>query len=194
MSNIKINKKLNLVIPIETDEGLTIYVHSTPIMRETFEMYYKVISSVFTEIYSGGIGITSAPRVASLLLKDKAKELGIWEGPVGVKNGLVEEIKRLTNVIAPTENGWSVIPIETAISKNLINEDDAAEVDNAICYFIVASSMHKKSELRPVLDLVSKLWGGQVELLNAMDYAASLVTSTEIESIGEKVKLSSIPS
>lgn len=194
MSDISINRKLNFVIPIENDDGTKLYVHSTPIRRETFELYFKVIAKAFSEIYAGGLGITSAPRVAAMLIKQHAQEMGIWDGPKGVKHGLMEEIRRLSNVVAPSGHGWELIPLDDAISQNIINEDDASEVENAICYFIVASAMHKKAELGPVLELVSKLWSAQVSSLNVSEFVASLPILTATGNSGAKEIVSSIPS
>jgi hypothetical protein len=58
----------------------------------------------------------SGPRVAAMILKDKAIELGVWDGPEGVERGLIQEIRRLANVFVPTDKGWETIPINEAVA------------------------------------------------------------------------------
>ena len=193
ISKISINRKLNLVIPVEQDDGSTIYVHSTPIGRETFERYFKVLARTFGDIYSQGLNFTSGPRVAALMLKQIAQELNMWAGPGGVEQGLMEEIRRLSNVIVSSGRGWTTMLLDDAIKQDLFTEDDLSEIENAICFFIVASALHKKTELRSVLETVSKLWGARVELLSCSEFAAGLPTLTATDNFGAKATPSSIP-
>ena len=86
--NMKINKAMNIVVPVDID-GVECFVHSTPISFEVFEKYFLVISKTFSEIYSQGLSHVAAPRVASLLLKKCAKDLGELES---VEKGLINEI------------------------------------------------------------------------------------------------------
>ena len=132
-----IDRKLNLVIPVDNSDGSVTYVHSTPISREVFERYFKIIARTFAEIYSGGYTVYSGPRVAALLLKSTAMDLGVWDGPTGVERGLMDEIRRLTNVVLPApQGGWVTMPFVEAIKAGQINEDDVAEVDNALAFLL----------------------------------------------------------
>ena len=70
---MKINRALNLVIPVELESG-TVYIHSTPISREVFEEFYLVISKTFTRIFTEGLGAIGGARIANLMLRDVAKE------------------------------------------------------------------------------------------------------------------------
>ena len=60
-----INRKLNLVIPIERADGSQIFTHSTPISAEVFDKYFLVIAKTFSAIYSEGLGPLGGPRVAA---------------------------------------------------------------------------------------------------------------------------------
>ena len=194
MTNLRINRKLNFVIPVELDDGATVYVHATPVGRETFESFFDVFGRTFTQIYSGGYGFTSGPRIAKLILAQTAKSIGRLDGPMGVEAALFPEVRRLTNVVLPQNGRWGTIPFEEAVKTELFNEDDLSEVENAICFFILASAMNKKSELVSILQAVSSLWGAQVESSNCTEFAASLATSIPTDSSGEKATPSSIPS
>jgi hypothetical protein len=184
---MRLNKSLNLVIPIydETGEHATAYVHATPISADTFDNYYKPIGRVLTQIYSGGYGITAGPRIAHKLLRDVSKEMNIWDGPSGVENGLVAEMHRLTNVLVPGEKGWEMLTFYDAKKKDLIDRDDLQVVEGALAFFCAESSMRPKSQLRSVLEAAAALWGAQISLLTCTEFLNSLPTSTETENTGE---------
>ena len=192
---MRIDRKLNFVIPVEDDEGKVFaYVHSTPIAREVFERHFMVLSKAFTAIYTQGLGTTSGPRIAALLVQQIATEMGEWEGPNGVERSLFAEIDRLTNVAVTGPNGWQTIPLQEALAKNQFTEDDASEVKNAITFFTVASTIHRKQELRGILETVARLWNAQITSLNSTEFANSLKTLTQDEPTGAKATPSSIPS
>jgi len=190
---MRIDRRLNLVIPLIQDEG-EIYIHSTPISREVFERYYQIISRAFTDIYIRGIGpaMLAGPRTAALDIKRIAKEMNLEDD---VQSGLFNEIRRLSNVIAPSkDSGWQTYPLQEAINNKTISADDLAEVENAISFFTVASCLHRKQELKDFLDGAVSLWGAQTTLFNCTEYAASLTTSTGGASSGETPPVSSHPS
>jgi len=188
---MKIDKRLNLVVQVETGEGV-IYVHSTPVSREVFEQYFLVISKTFAAIISEGLSFISGPRVAALMLKKIATEAGVWEGRDGVSNGLMAEIRRLSNVVIPSETGWRTVPLQDAIDKKLLDEADVAEVEGLITFFICASAMSRKNEIRSVLERMA-LWGSSITSLNSTEFAASLPTSTPEETSALPENTSSVP-
>lgn len=179
---MKIDKKLNLVIPIEYETG-TIYAHSTPLESSMFEANYLLLSKTFSAIYGEGLSVTVGPRVAMLILRDVAKRMDI---AADVESGLIAEIKRMTMVAVPGEKGWETIPYDEAVSKGRIDATDASEVENAIAFFIVASAVHKRSEVEEVLTKAARLWGGLTTSLNSTEYAASLPSLIATVSSGEK--------
>jgi hypothetical protein len=187
---ISVDRKMNLVVPVENADGSKTYVHSMPIARETFERYHLAISKTFAAIYHENLGPTAGPRVAALMLRSIAEKMGAWEygkdGTPGVEAGLMSEIRRLSNVIALTPSGWAPIPLQEALDKNLISEDDKSEVENAIVFFIVASAMHLKREIAAILNGVAEIWDAQITLLSVSEFARSLPTSKGIEDSGKK--------
>jgi hypothetical protein len=183
---LSINRKLNLVIDIEGDQG-PMHVHSVPIGRATFERYYYPIARAFAEIYKGQLGVFSGPRVAYLTLREIAQNTETWDGPAGVKNGLVGEIRRLTNVAVPGPAGWQTLMYDDAVKEGRITEDDDAEVMNALVFFTLASSMHNHNDRPKVLKTFLGFWGGSLTSLNSTEFAASLATSKPAASIGVKM-------
>jgi len=176
---VKLNSALNLVIPVEQD-GATIYVHAMPVPREVCERHFLVLAKTFAEIYNSGLGITAGPRVAFNLLQKIAIDMGTWDGPSGVNAGLVAEFRRLANVV----KGADLIPYQQAVSQKIIDADDAAEVDNALTFFIVAAYMHTKRERRAVIEGAAALWGAQTTSLDCTGFRDSLRTSTGGENTG----------
>lgn len=186
--------KLHFIVPIERDDGATVYVHSAPLHREVFERYFMPLSQTFTAIYGQGISLISGPRVAALMLRKIAEVSGEWEGPEGVRDGLKAEIERLSSFIAMTPDGWQPIPLHDALQAGALDPDEAAEVDGMVTFFIVASAMHKRSELAGVLTFAAKTWSAQISSLNSTAFAASLPTSTTADDSAAKATASLIPS
>lgn len=189
----KIDKNLRLVIPVDVDSAVY-HIHAEAISRETFERYFLVLSKTFAAIYNEGLGVTAGPRVAALMLKKVAEETGTWDGPAGVSNGLMAEIRRLCNVAVPGPNGgWETVPFQEAIDRDIFEPEDVSEVENGIVFFIVASATHRRDERKDILEGAAKLWGGHITSSSYTDFLASLKTSTPVDNSGAN-RVSSLPS
>jgi len=185
---LNIDKRLNLVIPIEDEGRITAYVHSMPISEASFRANYMVIAKTFSAIYGQGLAGLSGPRVALYLMEEIAKTDGVWEK---VEKTLIADMRRLSNFIVP---GQDPIPLQEALDKKLISPEDASEVENAIAFFTVTSSMHRKAVLEAILEGAMSYWSGQITRSSPTEFAASLKTLTAPVSTGAKETLSSIPS
>lgn len=173
-------------MPIERDNG-TLYVHSTPLGREVFERYFYILSKTFSAIFSpGGLGGMSGPRVAALMLKKLAQDIGAWEGPEGAEIGLMGEIRRLTTVLAPTKAGWEMIPLAEAIDKGIFDREDGDEAENAIVFFMLGSAMFHKRDREAVLSGGLSAWNAELSSQSIMELQNSLSTSTETDSSGAR--------
>lgn len=183
---MKIDQRLNFVVPLyRDDDQVYAYVHSAPVSREVFEANYLLISKTFAAIHSEGLGIAGGPRVAALLMRDIAQRMAGPDGDsASVSGDLTNEIRRLSNVVAPGPSGWTVTPFQEAIDNKSIDTDDLAEVENALAFFTVASAMHQRSVLAVVLRGAARLWGAQLSSLNCTGFAGSLQTSTGTGSSG----------
>lgn len=196
---MEVDKQLNLVIPVDTEAG-AVFVHSTPISRTVFELYFWEISKTFTtlvtELDSPMIG---GPRIAALALRDVAQRrlvgpgVNRWNAPDGVERGLMSEIRRLTNAVMPSGSGWTVVPWQEVVTKRMMTEDDVAEVENAIVFFICTAAVAKKSQIAPSLLGMQQLWDVRPTSSSVTEFAAGLQTSTETASSGETVPTSSVP-
>ena len=186
MSDVTINRKLNLVVPVDGATG-KVYVHSMPIARETFEQYDMVLGRTFAALYELGVGESAGPNIAASILKRIATQLKVWDE---VQSGLMAEIFRLTNVIANGE----VMPWQVARSRNVLDADDAAEVTGAIVFFILVSSVSRRNQVAARLEAPGRVWGFATTLLTPTAFLASLPTSMPAESSGVTMPVLSVPS
>jgi hypothetical protein len=190
---MRIDKRLNLVIPLEDGEK-TIYIHSMPISREVFEANIFIISKTLSVLYEEGLTVFAGPRVAAMMMKNIATERGIWEGPSGVENVLMNEIRRLSNVVLPGENGWTTVPFYDATRNGTIDPETAAEVEGQIVFFTCVSHMHRRKEIPALLHGMNEIWDSQNTSFNSTEWMNSLPTSTPEENIGATATPSLIPS
>lgn len=186
---LRINEQLFLVVPIDRENGGTVYVHAQPIGREVFDRYWLPLSKAFARMYAEGLGVVTGPRIAARMLRMVAEESGSWDGPEGVRAGLVEEIHRLTNVIAPGagsngSRGAQFIAYDDALKQGMLDEDDADLVEGALVFFTLVWRMHAKSDRLAILNGAVALWGAQTSALNLSAFAASLPTSIATDNTG----------
>lgn len=189
---MKIDKALNLVCPVETDDGVY-YVHSTPIGREVFERYFLPISKTFAAIFAEGLNTLAGPRVAAWMLKSISMEMGIWDGDTGVSIGLMEEIRRLTNVAVPSPDGWKTVPLYDALKSGFLDQRDVDEAEGAIVFFTCISLMAKRDQAKHFVTQMCTLWNTRTTSLSTTAYAASLPISTETETLQPEAPTSLVP-
>ncbi len=180
-----INDTLDLVFDIRTDESdkPTLRLFHKTISRDVFELNYRLLSSVFSEIWSQGSfhAMSVGPRIASMVLKDTAKRL--FDGPPeeydndrNPASSLLEEIKRLSMVLAPTPSGWEKIPVQSALSRNLIDEEEWQEVESSLVFFTSAYHLARKSERTARSKILLGLLKGQT-------YSDSMATTVSSQTL-----------
>lgn len=186
---LRIDKKLNLIVPVG-DEGEETYFYSTPIYYDVFKKYNLVICKTFTELLTAGLELTGA-KIAAMQLEEVAIKMGKWEGREGVKDGLIGEIERLTNVLVMTDRGWDAIPVNVALQREYVAEEDWEEAKQRIVFFTLICSMTTKTVRDDLLTIMNSSWQTQTVSCSSMEFAASLPTSTKGETL--KVPQSSVP-
>lgn len=188
---LTINEKMHLTIPIyggPDGETIIAWIHSTPISRETFEAHFLLLGKTFAAIHAGGLGMVAGPRVASLLLAKVAEQNRDEMGALSLMN----EIRRLTNVVIRGGAGWETMPFQDVLDRAALDLDDLAEVTNAIVFFIVTCAMQQKRDRREMMDGAARLWGARTSSLGFTAFVASLTTWTETENT-QPVAVSSGP-
>ncbi len=134
-------KSLNLVVPIETESGV-VHVHSAPIRRETFKQNFLILSKTMSAIYEEGLHNVAGPRIAAMMLQKIAEEAGekVWEA---VQNGVMAEIRRLSNALVLTPDGWKSVPLETCVAQGYLTGDEVEEAEGFIVFFTCISHIHR---------------------------------------------------
>jgi hypothetical protein len=192
---MKIDRKLNLTFEVGGNQ-----IHSTPISNTVFEQYYLALSKTFARFHREGLQSTAGPRVAKLLLRDVCTDDGTWldspDGKVGIENGLLAEIIRLTNVSFPTTDGtgWKTLPLYSVKQQEIMSAEEISEVENTVVFFTLISAMHKKEDIPGVLRAMEYFWGVQLTSLNATEFTNSLPTKTPDAPTGVTLTTASVPS
>ncbi len=188
---MRLSKHLNLVIPVEREIGKDekgepivqkLYVHSTPVNTETFENWELILSKTFASLHQEDTSL-SAPRVALVRMKKIAKAMGIWEGHEGVEAGLVNEIRRLTNVFVPGLNGWEMLPLGVAFKRDLLSEEELSEIENAATFFTVSWRLMRDPQRMVYILGACDVWNAQTTLLSCSEWKDSLPNSTGIDNL-----------
>jgi hypothetical protein len=194
---VKIDRNLNLVMQVQTEKKGTIYIHSASISRSVFEQFYlelgKVFSQCFDSINQAHLAL-SAPQLAYPALKAISKQAGNWEGAGGVQFGLVNEIIRLTNVLVSGERGWEAIPFDTAVKREVLNEDEEMEALSSLVFFTAISKVAPRDLKNSFLEMAGALRNWELTSLDSMEYMNGLPILTKKESTGKKAKESSLVS
>lgn len=183
MADAVLNRKLNIVLsPITTAKG-KVHVHSVPVGLTTFRDNCRYLGRVWTAIQTGGYGPVTGPTLAAYLVMDEARR---EDNEAAVEKSLMNEIRRLTNVIYAGDRGWESMPFLECVKRGVLTDEEAAETENLLVYFTCASWM----KLPPPLDAMAQLrtlWGALTISSTATDYKNSLPMPTQDESTGENV-------
>lgn len=191
---MRIDRRLYLVVPVyEGDEGTNVvaHVHSAPLAEDVVDEHFMILGKTYAAIFSGGFGMAAGPAYAMRILRHVAEEAGVWEddresGRTGVRQGLVEEMRRLTNVAVKRGDDWEPMPLAIAVDAGVIDEEDLREVENAIAFFIVASASLGRSQRPAMLNAAAELWGARISSSNFTEFLNSLKTSTGTGSSGKR--------
>jgi len=180
---------------IQTDGNGIIYIHSASISRSVFEQFYlelgKVFSQCFDSINQAHLAL-SAPQLAYPALKSIAQKAGNWDGAGGVKFGLINEIIRLTNVLVCGDKGWETIPFDVAVKREILDEDEEAEILSSLVFFTAISKVAPKDLKNSFLEMAGALRNWELSSLDSTGYMNGLPILTKKEPTGKKAKVSSI--
>jgi hypothetical protein len=174
---MKMDEKLNLIIPVERDEG-SFWVYTLPLSREVYEQHFLVMAKAFAQMNAAGVSMLQGPKIAGLMLKKVAIEMEVWEGAGGVQQGLVSEFVRLSTVVMPSDAGYQQLPLAKVFADKMLSEDETVEVMGALCFFMLASRGYPRKSLKAIFEDVEDLWGTRISSSTITELIASLPTST----------------
>lgn len=195
---MKLDRRLNLVLTVDRADGSTVYVHSTPVSRQVYEAHYTFIHKVMSSLYEDiGANPVAIQRIVYLRMREMidndAKLRPQQQMFAGVRQGFLEEVWRLTNVIVPGPGGYETIPFVEAEQNGTLDDDDVEEVKNDICFFTATSWIHRGKERLGMYELIDQS-GGQTTSLHATEFQRSLPTLKPVASTGATAIPSLIPS
>lgn len=198
---MKINDNLDIILDIRQDEAgkATLRLFHTPIDRDVFELNYKLLSSVFSEIWGQGSfhAMSAGPRIASMVLKDVAKKQALsdsedYDPQNNISTSFLNEIKRLTMILAPSASGWEKIPVQSAIARGVIDLEEWQEAESSLVFFTSAFHLARRSERESRMKILLGLLRGRLASSDSTDQIASSPISTG-EGTSAPPKLSSVP-
>jgi len=194
---VKIDANLNLVIPIERD-GKTAFIHSTPISRYAFESHFRLLATTYADMFGRGGGYANvAPRVATLTLREVGGRLAAEAGDVdeegrpkgdGGADALLAEIKRQSIVAASFSDGWQMMPVDAALKREVLDEDDWREAEAALVFFTCLCWMTPRKNAAQAVRLMASAIGLSTAALPPSEWMNSLPKSTPEESSAEPQK------
>lgn len=188
---MKISRNMHLIIPVETEMG-NAYIHAAPISKEVYREHFFILGKTFSAIFSEGLGVVAGPRVAYLMLESICKKEEVWDGENGVRNTLVNEIIRLSNLVYPVEGkGWDTKPLEVALQREIVELD---EVIGELVFFTCVSSINKPVQALGLMNEVNGMWNSQTSFSNITDWMRSLPILKPAGSSGETGSTSSAAS
>ncbi len=183
---MRITKDLKIAFSIESEAAGTVHVYSSPIARAVFEDYFSELGSAFTECFSQSKPervVVAGPQIALPALRNAAINAGTWAtapgGRVGVKDGLVEEIKRLTTVsTAVAGKGWESLPLSTALARESLDEDDEAAILGVLVFFSAVCRAAPRKMAEALLPVVSSAHKWRLGSFTITEALGSSPTST----------------
>lgn len=183
---MKITESLNIALPVWGAQAF-----HTPISREVFEANYRILAATKAALASKGIQyqMVSGPRIASLTLLDECREDSAERNDFGADGlpsdlrarALLAEIKRLTIILAPSTDGYDMIPVDTAIARGVIDSDDWREVESSLVFFTCHVALASKTERVPLIQATASLLNGVSTSSDITEFANSSRISTTPE-------------
>lgn len=170
----KIDRSLNLVSIVERDT-IPLYVYSTPLPYEVVEANHVLLGHVFSKFHQD-VGQVGAPRVAAMMLRStlRAAQQPGQTGPT-----ILDDIARLTNVVAWDDGKWKQYPLDVAISRGVITLDEWRDVEGEVCFFMVSCAIQKRSLIPAIVGSILSMYSAQLTASDCSEFRSSLLSPTE---------------
>jgi len=212
---MRVNEQRNLVFPVVTEqvtkkvdgkdvteEIVRVYAYHTPISREVYELNFRVLAATRSALSSRGMHYltSTGPRIAALTLKDEGRKDAAARGSFdkdghvvdSETNAFIDELKRLTVMLCPGQQGWDQLPVETAISSGKIDAEDWQEALAGIVFFTCHYAMARKADRETAANGTALVLNASITSSTPTEFAASLPSLTPAQpTTGQR---SSIPS
>ena len=178
---MQIDDNWNVVIPV-TD---SVRVFHAPISKAVFEANFRILSSTKADLFGHGnqYAFLSGIHVATLTLKDIGKRMAAEraEDGDGGAQALLNELQRSSTVLAPTTEGYDILPLPAAFSQGLIDHEDWVDVENQLTFFTCAVSLTPRRTRRAAAQALADVLEFSLTSSNCEEYARGLTTSVKAE-------------
>lgn len=135
MAEVKLERDLSIVFTL--DSGAVVY--SKPVARAVFEKNYLALAKIYSLILEQGL-LRTGISIAARMLKDLEKA---GEVDAGLLLANIHQRTQIATYAEPAKEGtvgsYDQHMMANAIRDGLIDEDDVAEIENFMVFFIAAS-------------------------------------------------------
>lgn len=188
---MEIDGSLNIVVPIEDP----VQAFSAPLPESVFKASYRVLARANEEIFGRGMksALLTGPRTAALAIADAGKRIAEEDGKEGDSgaSAFLAEVKRLTTILAPTDAGFDMLPVDSAIQAGKITADDWSDALGALCFFTLGSQFETRRARAGLLEFLTGALSCSLTQSSCEAFADSLTTSKPEPT--PKPKASSVP-
>ena len=188
---MEIDANQNIIVPIDDP----VQAFSAPLPESIFKANFRVLSRANEEIFGRGMkaALMTGPRTAALAIADAGKRMAEEDGKEGDCGAaaFLAEVKRLTTILAPTDAGFDMLPVDSAIQSSKIAAADWEEVLGALCFFTLGSQFETRKGRGEILGFLTGTLNCSLTPLNCEAFADSLTTSKPTPT--PKPKASSVP-
>lgn len=182
---MQIDDNWNLVIPV-TD---SVRVFHSPISKAVFEANFRILSETKADIWGHGnqYALLSGRNVAALTLKDIGKRLSEQRGDLDEDGkprdagaqALLNELKRLSTILAPGNNGYETLPLQAAISQGALDNDDWEDVENQLVFFTCAVCLTPRKARKAAAQALADIMECSLSSSSCEEYVNGLMTSAK---------------
>ncbi|MFM0010965.1 hypothetical protein [Paraburkholderia sediminicola] len=135
MANVKLERDLSIVFTLES--GAVVY--SKPVARAVFEKNYMQLAKVYSAIQEQSL-ITTGSSIAARMLRELQTQ-GLADADLFLAN--IHQRTQIATYAEPAKEGavgsYEQHMMADAIRKNLIDEDDVAEIENLLVFITAVS-------------------------------------------------------
>jgi hypothetical protein len=105
------------------------------------------------------------------------------------------EMRRLTNVILPTENGggYHYEMLDEVIRKGWIDEETVDDIEGAVSFFTLVLRAGSLEQQQGLLEGLTLLWPAEITSSTLTEYRPSSPTSTTGDATGPKLDQTAAP-
>lgn len=156
-----LDEQLRLVLPVGDGER---FLYHVPIDESIFQLHFRVLAATKAAIWGKGLAYAAdvGPQIASMVLRDEGELIArdrLEKGDHGA-SALLAEIKRLTTVVAPSEEGYQTLPVDKALG-----DEDWRELESRIVFFTCLYALTPRRSRREIAQAVAGILNALVTAL-----------------------------